>query len=130
MTAEPRWDRDLAYGKQGELLIGNYLDWIAKGNGRVESKRKRRLDLEFYVETECDKGREGCFEPSGINVTEAEAWAFTIADTRISVIIPTTLLQAACSHASAREVGERDGVCPTRGKLISLDAILATAEWL
>ncbi len=125
---EPRWDRDLAYGRQGELLIGGYLEWIARGNGRVEVKRKRRLDAFFYVETACDKGRTGVYEPSGIKVTEADVWAFVIADTGLTLLVPIDLLRASCSHTSAQQVEERDGSCPTKGYLVSFAAMLATAN--
>jgi hypothetical protein len=126
--AEPRWDRDLAYGKQGELLIEDYLEWVARRNGRVETKRKRRLDFELYVETECDKGRTGCFEPSGLNVTQADVWAFAVGNTGLAIFIPTGLLRLACSHKSARRKEEQDGSCPTRGYLVNLAAILAIAR--
>lgn len=122
---QPHWDRDLAYGQQGELMVGTYLEWIAKGNGRVEIKRKRRPDLWFYVETYCDKGRRGHLEPSGINVTKADAWAYVVGNTRIALVIPTKTLRKACGEDTAQQVQERDGSCPTRGVLVHLDTILA-----
>ena len=126
-TAEPRFDRDLAYGQQGELLIEDYLSWIAKGNGQVEVKKKRRLDLEFYVETECDKGRTGVYEPSGINVTTADMWAFVIGDTGMAFCLPTGLLRKAVQDKAARIVSENDGSCPTRGKLVNIGTIISAA---
>jgi len=75
---EPRFDIDFAYGRQGELQIGDFLQWVANGDARVEVKRKRYLDHKLYVETACDRGRTGCFEPSGITVTTAEVWVFCI----------------------------------------------------
>lgn len=122
--AEPRFDLDCSYGKQGELQIAEFLDWIARGNGRVEVKRKRLLDLEFYVETACDKGRRGNYTPSGINVTTAHAWAFVIADTGIAIIVPTEVLREMLDDPSARDRAERDGSCPTKGRLINLGALL------
>jgi len=94
----------------------------------VEVKRKRYLDLDFYVETECDKGRVGAYKPSGIMATEAKAWAFVIADTGISLILPTLLLRQAMEASSTRRVEEKDGSCPTRGVLVNLAAILAAAR--
>ena len=128
MTAEPRWDRDLAYGKQGELLIENYLEWIARGNGRVETKRKRRPDLWFYVETYCDKGATGHPEPSGINITKAEAWAYVIGNTDIALIIPTETLRKACEQEVAQQKQERNGSCPTQGVLVHLNTILTVGK--
>lgn len=122
--AEPRFDIDLKYGQQGELQIREYCEWIAAGNGRVEVKRKRYVDLEFYIEQECDKGRTGHYEPSGISVTTAEAWALVIDETNITVIVPTDLLRAAVDHKSARRTETLHGSCPTRGRLVNLGAIL------
>jgi hypothetical protein len=55
------------------LQIGAFLGWIAGGNGQVEIKHKRYLDLRFYRETHGDKGRTGDSEPCGILVTTARA---------------------------------------------------------
>lgn len=127
-VAEPRFDIDLPYGQQGELQVGTYLEWIAGGNGRVEVKRKRRTDLQFYVETSCDKGRRGQYQPSGIHATEADAWAFVVADTGITVIVPTDLLKATLLHRSVRAKAEDDGECPTQGLLVHFAAILDAAS--
>lgn len=118
--AEPRFDLDLSYGQEGEKLIGAFLSWIAEGNNQIEVKRKSYLDLEFYVETHCDKGRTGTYQPSGISVTTATAWAFVLGDTNISVIIPTVELRALLDDPGAKDRKETHGSCPTRGKLISL----------
>jgi hypothetical protein len=72
--AEPRWDIDVAYGRQGELLIGNYLEWVASGNARIEVKRKRYLDLNVYVETHCDKGRRGVVQAGNVLLVHPETW--------------------------------------------------------
>ena len=116
---EPRFDIDVEWGGQGELLICDYLDWIAKGNGRVEVKTKRYIDLKFYIETHCDKGRRGRFEPSGINVTTAQVWAFPIGESGIAVLIPVDEIKIALDHCSTEDKEEHDGSCPTRGKLIN-----------
>lgn len=123
--AEPRWDLDLAYGKQGELQVGDFLNWLARGNGRIEVKRKRRLDFELFIETECDKGRGGIYQPSGIYVTRADAWAFVIGDTGVTLIIPTALLKRAIQQKTARPKQETSGSCPTKGYLVNLAAVLA-----
>jgi hypothetical protein len=120
---EPAFDRDLSYGEQGELLVDNFLEWIARGNGRVEVKRKRRIDFELYVETSCDKGRKGFYKPSGINLTKADVWVFIVHETGIAIFIPTPLLKEFLFHCSVRDKEERDGSCPTKGKLVNLAAL-------
>ncbi len=126
--AEPRWDRDFEYGRQGELESEEVLEWIAWGNARVEFKRKRRMDLNLYVETHCDKGRRGLYEPSGISATKAEFWAYIFGDSRIAIWIPTELLRRTLDHCSVRAVEERDGSCPTKGRLVNVAAILSMAR--
>lgn len=125
---EPRWDHDVAYGKQGELQTMNLLEWIARGNGRLETKIKRYLDFDFYVETECFSQRTRRYELSGINKTEAHAYLFHLADTGLAVFIPTRLLRLAICHPTVRRKEERDGLNPTRGALVNLAAILAAAK--
>lgn len=122
--AEPRFDLDLTYGKAGEALVGTFIEWIATGSGKVEVKRKRILDLQFYIETHCDKGRKGHFAESGILVTTAEAWVFVIGDTNISVIVPTTVLRQMLDHVTSRDKEAEIGNCPTKGKLIDLNTML------
>jgi len=122
--AEPRFDIDYAYGRQGELLIGEFLEWIARGNGEVEVKRKRYLDFECYIETHCDYGGRGVYVPSGISITTAKAWAIVIGDTEISIIVPTEQLRSMLDDPSAKDRAGMHGSCPTRGKLINLAVLL------
>jgi len=126
--SEPRFDLDLPYGKQAELQIGEFLDWIADGNGQVEVKHKRYLDHKLYVETHCDKGRTGTYRPSGISVTTAHCWVFVIGDTGVHVAIPTDLLRLMLTDPSSRYREERDGSCPTRGMLVDFCVLLWTLK--
>lgn len=121
---EPRFDIDYAYGRQAELQIGDLLQWIASGNGRVEVKRKRILDLDFYVETHCDKGRTGHYTPSGISVTEAHVWAFVLGETGMSVLIPTEDLHAVLDDPSVQDKEQPRGAYPTKGKLVNIAVLL------
>lgn len=121
---EPRFDLDLPYGKQAELQIAEFLDWIADGNGRVEVKHKRYLDHVLYIETHCDKGRRGVWQPSGINVTTAAMWVFVIGETGCHVAIPTDLLRLMVADSSSRPSQETDGNCPTRGVLVDFCVLL------
>jgi hypothetical protein len=122
--AEPRFDLDLQYGRKGEIQVEKVLGWITNGGLQVEVKRKRYLDLKFYVETHCDKRRNGIFEPSGINITEAQVWTFVMHDTGVHIAIPTDLLKQLVNDPSSRDAQERDGSCPTRGKLVDFCVLL------
>ena len=122
--AEPRFDLDLSYGRAGELQMAAFYRLVADGSGLVEVKRKRLIDLELYVETECDKGATGHYTPSGISVTTAATWCFVIADSGIHVAIPTALLRTMLTAPSSRPKEEHDGDCPTRGMLINFGMLL------
>ena len=121
---EPRFDIDYEYGRQAELQLGDLLDSIARGDGRAESKRKRAIDHKFYIETECLRG--GQYVPSGINDTDAHAWVIAIADTEISVVIPTSVLRwyLALDDPSTRDKQCTRGSHPTRGKVIDFCVLL------
>lgn len=121
---EPRFDIDLQYGKQGEMQVGELLDWITEPDGKMEVKRKRILDHRVYVETHCDKGRRGIYKPSGISVTTACVWSFVVADTGIVLTIPTNFLREMLNDPSSKDKEERDGNCPTRGKLVDICVLL------
>ena len=115
---EPRFDVDYEYGHQGELFVTDIIS--ALKNNRVEVKRKRYEDDQFYVEYQCLK--RGNWEKSGIATTEAELWAFVIADTGVAVVVTTSRLRDAAAfvfkHMKGNRREERDGSHPTRGVLV------------
>jgi hypothetical protein len=116
---------DLAFrkGRAGEMLVGDYVEGIAAGD--IEVKRKSLIDLVFFIETACDKGRHHNYQPSGITTTTADVWAFVIADTGIAVLVPTDHVRMMLDHVTTRDAdGADDDSCPTRGKLINLGALL------
>jgi hypothetical protein len=124
-TPDPRFDIDLAFGRDAEWEAAKYLTWLKEGSDKVEVKHKRPLDLNFFVETHCDKGRTGVYLPSGITTTIAVAWVFFIETTGISVTIPTDELRAMLTDPSTRDVaGGQEYECPTKGKLVSLNVLL------
>ena len=120
--AEPKFDIDLEYGKQGEQHVDQVLREIACGNGKVEVKRKRLPDEWFYVETHCR--RDGQYWASGILNTTAETWAIVLADTGYTILAPTELLRRMVDDPSSRDKACQRGDFPTRGKLISLIVLL------
>ena len=118
---EPRFDRDYAYGHQGELLVADMLQALKDGHGRVETKTKRRLDDRIYVEIEQDPGgTDDRWKDSGLTVTEAEWWAYSINNTGMVIFIPTDLLRWARAQGAGRLVTTTEGDNPTRGWLFRL----------
>jgi hypothetical protein len=126
---EPRFDHDYAYGQQGEFLIGDAIKSLGDGQGRVEVKRKRRLDDMIYVELMQDPGGAGTrWKPSGLNVTDAEWWAFAVGDTRMILFIPTDLLRWAVSTDAGRPCAETDGDNPTEGRLFRVSWLIQSLQ--
>lgn len=134
---EPRFDLDLAYGQQGELLVADVAEAIA--NGMVEVKRDGRWAStgNLYVERRCRRA-SGRYEPSGISTSSATLWAFVLGGSQVMVIIPTTLLRTYCEElwrspyrrrdgSRLYSVEERDGSHPTKGFKVPLDGFFA---WL
>ena len=126
MTAEPRFDHDLPYGKQGEFVVAGTIDALKRDLCRIEDKRKRRLDNKFYIEIEHDPGRQGTYQPSGLSVTDSDLWAFVIGDTEVVVVVPAQRLRAAIFELGlGKRVEEADGSCPTRGVLLDFNQMIA-----
>jgi hypothetical protein len=124
-TRQPHWDIDYAYGRQGELLVGGLLEGIRTGSLRTEVKRKRVRDLWFYVETEHNPFGRG-WEPSGIGRSTADYYAFVVDRTDAVVLVPTARIRRAIALGLGDAKECRDGTCPTRGRLIHLNTLLAT----
>lgn len=122
---EPRWDHDRVYGEQGERVVESLRELGLAG--RIETKRKRYADDEFYIELQQDPGRRGAFKPSGLNTTEAEYWAYVINSSGIVVFIPVVLLRDALRAGRGTRAEEDHGDNPTRGRLIGLNSLLVHA---
>lgn len=113
---QPDFDIDLAHGKVAEKLARELLFGIRK----VEVKREDRAP-EFgtlFIETECDKGRKGWYEPSGLRTTGADYWGFLIG--AIFFYVPTVWLRNQEPHCKRAEC--HDGDCPTKGFRLPLAA--------
>lgn len=121
---QPHFDIDLKWGQEAERKIKKLFRCFVSDDPRVEVKRKSYLDLKFYIEMECDKGATGVYEPSGIQVTRAELYAFVIDDSGVYVLIPTAFVRAALSEPTSVNRAAHDGECPTRGKLIDFMVLL------
>jgi len=117
---EPRFDIDYEYGRQAELLMGDIIDSLRSGDGRVEVKRDGVAVRtgNFYVEHACRR-RDG-WQPSGIASADAELYAFVLGlEPSVAIVVGTDLLRAYCSWLSAKQprslVEQRDGSHPTKG---------------
>lgn len=114
-------------------LLAEFADQVraelGDGQGRVEVKRKRRLDDMIYVELMQDPGGAGTrWKPSGLNVTDAEWWAFAVGDTRMILFIPTDLLRWAVSTDAGRPCAETDGDNPTEGRLFRVSWLIQSLQ--
>ena len=108
-TAQPDFDIDLKHGKAAEDLLAHLLFTP----GALEVKRQDRA-AEFgtlFIETACDKGKRGDYQPSGLSVTRAEYWVIFVKG--LAFWIPVVWLRN--KQPSCRLAECRDGNCPTKG---------------
>jgi hypothetical protein len=85
------FDLDLKFGQEGESLVKELLT-----NGQtVEVKRDRKWKdtHNVYIETECYFVGKQSWDSSGLNVTEAQYWAFVLEEAIL--LVPTEALKYA-----------------------------------
>lgn len=124
-AAEPRFDIDLAYGQQGELLVASIVDSLRDGTGAIEVKSDRQWARtgNVYVELECK--RRGSYVASGLQTTTATLWAFVVGYPEVVLIVPTAMLHEEVWRPETRRAEETDGSHPTRGVLVPTQRLLA-----
>jgi hypothetical protein len=124
---EPRFDRDYAYGVQGELLVDDLIAGLASGQLRREDKRKTYLDARLYIEVEQNPLACGRWRDSGLATTTADVWTYTVHDTGAVFVLPVAMLRRAVEHAQrhgVRPCPGPKGENPTRGYLLPVDEIV------
>jgi hypothetical protein len=130
MTYEPRFDIDRQMGEESERRVATVLGWLLTGDKHlyVEVKAKSYIDDWLYVEVEHRPPGAGEFRPSGISVTEAHVVAYAIPMVGVVLFFPTALVRSALAAGLGRPVEERDGDCPTHGRLIRVASLLSLAR--
>lgn len=109
-------------------------DWFCEmvnHPARYEAKRfevkhdRRALDTaQVYIELQCDKGRTGTFEPSGLQTTEAECWIFVVGTPPQCFIgVPVERLRELAQLGVPAT--QPFGACPTRGVTVSVATLIA-----
>lgn len=124
MFYEPRYDFDidLAYGHEGEANLKAVFGAAAGGKAEVKSDRYRNGRM--VVETH-QKPNGKDWQPSGINVTTAEWWAYRFAPDSFILISVARLkryLRANLATLTRKEFAS-DGNNPARGFLLYPDDI-------
>lgn len=125
---EPRFDLDAKRGHQGELLVARVAEGIVDGSVEVKTDDQAQRTGNVYVEWSCL--RRGRWEPSSIATTEAEWWAWALADLTVLVAMPTlTVLDLARDawRVQARRKTMLRGSHPTQGVLLPVDELLRRA---
>lgn len=123
---EPKFDIDYQYGRQGELLVARVLEQLGDGQGRVEVKTSRYPGHQVFVELEQKPRRAKVYKPSGLNVTQAEYWAFVFPGEAF-LLVPVERLKAEVARRVARQPltdAGLNGDNPTRGLLIPTSILL------
>lgn len=119
---EPRWDRDLDYGEQGELLVDQLHMQVAQGHASTETKRERRENSRFYCESMQFpkwRGSQARWVDSGIRVSEADYWVI-YKPGGLFLYVPLTRLKALIASGKPPPIEYPKGDNPTRGHLVNL----------
>lgn len=124
MGYEPKYDfqADLAYGESGEENAKEFFG--AVGTGKVEVKSDRYRNGKMVVETN-QKPAGKDWQLSGINVTEAEWWAYRLAPDSFFLVSVARLKRYLRANAgSLTKINlAQDGDNPARGFLLSADQV-------
>ncbi len=125
---EPRFDIDLAVGRQGEMFVARIVEALTQGSSiEVKTDDAAEKWRRVYLEYECLYGSE--YRRSGLATTSAELWATVLAGD-VLVVAPVWRYRYAARKAF-RKPGLRRaldrGSHPTRGVVIPLESLLT---WL
>lgn len=119
---EPRFDLDLKYGQQAELLVTDIAEAIRNGMGEVKRDGVWSRTGNVYIEYECR--RASGWQKSGIAATDSLYWAIVLGDTEVAIVFPTGLVRQMARDFYQRgtwfRVEEKNGSHPTRGVRIPL----------
>lgn len=115
---EPRFDIDAEYGQHGERYVASIIDGLKHGSVEVKTDARSATTGNIYVEYAC-QNRQQSWQPSGISTSQADMWAFVLADS-VVVTTPTRLLKdvARDQHSRGRKAQCVVSDRPSRGVLI------------
>lgn len=126
---EPKFDLDLEYGQQAELLVTDIARSIRDGSVEVKRDGRWQDTGNLYVEYSCMRGGE--WRPSGIKASDADLWTFVLGDTEVAITVPKGVLEELCKYlyhkGGTYRLEERRGSHPTRGIKIPLATLI---NWL
>ena len=126
---EPNFDLDREIGRQGELFVSHIAESLTRGLAEVKYEPSASKYGNVYLEYACR--RNGVYQPSGIDETGSDVWAWTLGRHRpqIMVAAPVPLVRGVKDRA-LREGQIRNtirGSHPTNGAIVSLRDLL---RWL
>lgn len=110
---EPRFDIDLTRGQVGEQKTATILDALHHGRIEVKTDYGSNQTGNLYIEYE-KEDRDGNWVPSGIAVTEADAWAFVFED-GIIFVDTGALKELARQYYRSQRIGQRNGNAHSSG---------------
>lgn len=123
MAKNSSFDLDFSYGRKGEQLVEELLT----GGYTVEVKRDRKWAItnNLYIETDCYFQKSQQWEPSGLNVTTAEYWAFVLEGS--VMLVPTDTLRHAV-YTYGRKIQCDIPPNKSSGFLITVDDLLTATR--
>lgn len=123
----PDFDRDLAFGKQGEMFVARIQDALADQTAEVKTDAVALDTGNVYIEYACLR-RGTTWEPSGIRTTQSTVWVFVIGV--VAVAAPTDALRHIVQTYWDRTGWHRSlerGSHPTKGLCVPIPLFLRAA---
>lgn len=120
------FQKDLAYGKKGEKLVSDFLDAVSSGAFEVKTDRYRNGRM--VIEMEQNPRRKGIWQPSGLQVTQAQWWVYVFAldGAFVMVSVPRIkryIQQRQLDAADYKEFA-RGSQNPSRGFLLEAEQVV------
>lgn len=113
------WDKDFAFGLEGEGLVEELLTRGKTVEVKRDAKWKETGNL--YIEYACYYQGFKAWKPSGISVSKADYWAFVIEGSVL--FVPIELLKKACM-TKGRKIDCIIPPNPSKGFLVTVQDIL------
>jgi hypothetical protein len=123
---EPSFDIDAEVGRQGELFVLDVADSLKHGRGEVKNQQKALTTGNVWIEYHCLRRNQ----PSGIDATSADYWAFTFGIPPAIALVAETQLVRDVHERALREGYSRSmtrGSHPTKGTVVPTGSLL---RWL
>lgn len=119
----PYFDHDYRRGLIGENLVGTFLEQLSGGLIEVKTDHRVNETGNIYIETWQEK-RTG-WEPSGVNISEANFYAIAGPSGKGFIVISTDVLKEVARSCEQRTISTKTmNTVNTRGRLVPVSRLI------